>query len=108
MNCKEKFLNLLTICRKAGKLILGFDPAKEEIQSHRAAGVFVTADASPRTKKEVHFFCDKENIPVSETELSMEDIQNAVGRKAGVLAVCDKGFAKRLMELSDNMISFTE
>lgn len=102
MNCKEKFLNLLTICRKAGKLVLGFDPAKEEIQSHRAAGVFVTADASPRTKKEVHFFCDRENIPMAETELSMEDIQNAVGRKSGVLAVCDKGFAKRLMELSEN------
>lgn len=102
MNCKEKFLNLLTICRKAGKLVLGFDPAKEEIQSHRAAGVFVTADASPRTKKEVHFFCDREKIPMAETELSMEDIQNAVGRKAGVLAVCDKGFAKRLMELSEN------
>ncbi|MDD6269532.1 MAG: 50S ribosomal protein L7 [Oscillospiraceae bacterium] len=103
MNCKEKFLNLLTICRKAGKLVPGFDPAKEEILSHRASGVFVTADASARTKKEVRFFCDRENIPTWETELSMEDVQNALGRKAGVLAVCDKGFAKRLMELSDNI-----
>lgn len=102
MNCKEKFLNLLTICRKAGKLIMGFDPAKEEISSRRAAGVFVTDDASPRTKKEVKFFCEKENIPMRETELSMEEVQRAVGRKAGVLAVCDTGLAKRFMELSDN------
>lgn len=106
MNCKEKWLSLLTICRKAGRLVLGFDPAKEEIQSHRAAGVFVTADASPRTKKEVRFFCEREGIPVCETELAMDDIQRAVGRKAGVLAVCDKGFAKRLMELTDN--TFTQ
>ncbi|MGN0584924.1 MAG: L7Ae/L30e/S12e/Gadd45 family ribosomal protein [Ruminococcus sp.] len=103
MNCKEKFLNLLTICRKAGRLVLGFDPAKEEILAGRAEGVFVTKDASPRTKKEVRFFCTKADVPVMETDFVMADIQNALGRKAGVLAVCDKGFAKRLMELSDNI-----
>lgn len=104
MNCREKWLNLLTICRKAGRLVMGFDPAKEEILAGRAAGVFVTSDASPRTKKEVRFFCTRESVPVQEINIvSMEDIAGAVGRKAGVLAICDKGFAKRLIELSEDM-----
>lgn len=99
MNCSEKWISLLTICRKAGKLIMGFDPAKEEVLAGRAKGVFVTADASEKTKKEVRFFCAQADVPVQETGFSMSDIQQAVGRKAGVLSVCDKGFADRLMEL---------
>ncbi len=101
MYCKEKWINLLTICRKAGKLVMGFDPAKEEVLQGRCKGVFITADASEKTKKEVRFFCEKANVPLREAELSMSDIQTAVGRKAGVLAICDKGFADRLMELSE-------
>ena len=104
MNCKEKWLNLLTICRKAGKLIMGFDPAKEEIIAGRAEGIFVAKDISPKTKKEIEFFCEKQNVPVCEIEFKMEDIANAVGRKAGVLEVCDKGFAKRLIEISDGKL----
>ena len=104
MNCKEKWLNLLTICRKAGKLVMGFDPAKEEIIAGRAEGIFVAKDISPKTKKEIEFFCEKQNVPVCEIEFKMEDIAHAVGRKAGVLAVCDKGFAKRLIEISDGKL----
>ncbi len=104
MNCKEKWLNLLTICRKAGKLVMGFDPAKEEIIAGRAEGIFVAKDISPKTKKEIEFFCTKQNVPVCVIEFKMEDIANAVGRKAGVLAVCDKGFAKRLIEISDGKL----
>lgn len=104
MNCKEKWLNLLTICRKAGKLVMGFDPAKEEIIAGRAEGIFIAEDASSKTKKEIVFFCTKQNVQVREVELKMEDIANAVGRKAGVLAVCDKGFAKRFIEISDGKL----
>ncbi len=101
MFCSEKWINLLTICRKAGKLVMGFDSAKEEVQSGRCKGVFITHDASDKTRKEVRFFCEKGNVPMSEVQLTMTDIQNAVGRKAGVLAVCDSGFAKRLKELAE-------
>lgn len=103
MNCSGKWISLLTISRKAGKLIMGFDPAKEEVLAGRAKGVFLTADASEKTKKEVRFFCTQADVPVRETCFTMGDIQQAVGRKAGVLAVCDKGFADRLMELSQEM-----
>ncbi|MGN0591651.1 MAG: L7Ae/L30e/S12e/Gadd45 family ribosomal protein [Ruminococcus sp.] len=100
MLCSSKWLSLLTICRKAGRLILGFDPVKEAVHAGRVHGVFVTADASEKTKKEVRFFCTKAGVPLAETAYHMCDIQQAVGRKAGVLAVCDAGFAKRLMALT--------
>lgn len=103
MHCSRKWISLLTICRKAGRLVMGFDPAKEEIQARRAKGVFVTKDASEKTKKEMRFFCDSRGVPLREVPLTMSDIQQAVGRKAGVLAVCDAGFAGKLMELAEEM-----
>lgn len=101
MFCSEKWINLLTICRKAGKLVMGFDSTKEEVLSGRCKGVFITHDASDKTRKEVRFFCEKGNVPMCEVQLTMTDIQNAVGRKAGVIAVCDRGFAERFRELAE-------
>ena len=42
MNYQNKILNLLTICRKAGKLILGFDAVKEAVLAGKAESVLVT------------------------------------------------------------------
>lgn len=100
MHCSEKWISLLTICRKAGKLVMGFDPAKEEILGGRAKGVFLTSDVSPKTKKEVLYHTGQAGVFVQETEFNMDDIAAAVGRRAGVLAVCDEGFAAKLRELS--------
>lgn len=100
MYCSEKWISLLTICRKAGKLVMGFDPAKEEINGGRAKGIFLTCDISPKTKKEVLYHSGQAGVFVQETEFTMDDIAAAVGRRAGVLAVCDEGFAAKLRELS--------
>lgn len=100
MHCSEKWISLLTICRKAGKLVMGFDPAKEEIKGGRVKGIFLTCDISPKTKKEVLFHSDQAGIFVQETGFTMDDIAAAVGRRAGVLAVCDEGLAAKLRELS--------
>ncbi|MBQ8687946.1 MAG: ribosomal L7Ae/L30e/S12e/Gadd45 family protein [Ruminococcus sp.] len=107
MHCSMKWISLLTICRKAGRLVMGFDPSKEEIQAGRAKGVFVTKDASEKTKKEMRFFCSGAGVPLREIAVSMYEIQQAVGRKAGVLAICDAGFAGRLMELAEEMLPDT-
>ena len=34
--------------------------------------------------------------------LSMDEIGNAVAKRAGVLTVCDSGFSKKIKELLDN------
>ncbi len=105
MHCSEKWFNLLTICRKAGKLVMGFDPAKDEIRAGRAKGVFLTKDTSEKTRKEMRFFCDECGLAPVMVDITMEDVQRSVGRKAGVLCVCDAGFANRLTALAEEMHS---
>ncbi len=99
MNYHEKFFNLFTMCEKAGKLVKGFDISREAVTGGKASCVMITRDISPRTLKEVKFMCkDFPELPVVNLPFDMEEIRNSIGRKTGVMAVCDKGFAARLAE----------
>ena len=49
---KEKLFGLLTICRKAGRMTMGFDSVKESILTDKAKAVFLASDISAKTEKE--------------------------------------------------------
>ena len=46
----SKLLGLISICRKAGKIAIGFDPAAEALAAGKAALVLVAPDISPKTR----------------------------------------------------------
>ena len=56
MESREKLLNMLSLCRKAGKLSMGFDSAKEALVRKASRLCLLAADCSPKTAKEVRFF----------------------------------------------------
>lgn len=47
MPYKQSLQGLLTICRKAGKLAMGLEPAKDALYRGTAAGLLVCSDAAP-------------------------------------------------------------
>ena len=96
---KEKIFNLLTICRKAGRMTMGFDSVKESILTGKAKAVFLANDISPKTEKEVRFFADKNLLSVSVLPAAIAEIEFYTGRKAGVIGICDEGFALKMTEL---------
>ncbi len=93
---------LLTICRKAGRLVMGFDPMKDALAEGKACAVIVASDISPKTEKEVRFFSGKKEIPVEKTSLTLNDIYFALGKKAGIITICDKGFAEKALAVCEN------
>ncbi len=95
-------MSLLTICRKAGKLELGFDPMKEALVSGKACAVITAADISQKTEKEVRFFAEKYSVPAVRSEASLDDAYNCLGRKAGIFTVCEKGFAAKALDILKN------
>jgi ribosomal protein L7Ae-like RNA K-turn-binding protein len=80
----------LGLCRKAGALVYGFDAVVEAMRKRKAAGVFTTADISPKTLKEVHFHAEKHNVKVYEISADMDEIKAILGKHAGVLAVTNE------------------
>lgn len=90
---------LLTICRKAGQLSLGFDPMKEALVCGKARAVLTASDISPKTEKEARFFSDKHGVPVRKTEMTSEDIYCALGKKAVIVTILGEGFAEKALSL---------
>ncbi|MCH5192457.1 MAG: ribosomal L7Ae/L30e/S12e/Gadd45 family protein [Oscillospiraceae bacterium] len=98
----NKLLGLLTMCRKAGKLQMGFDAMKEALAGGKAKAVVIAADVSPKTEKEARFFADKSGVPVRKTGTTLDEIFMGLGKRAGVLTICDEGFAKKALSICDN------
>ena len=60
----NKLQSTVSLCRRAGKLQMGFDQVKESAEAGDVKCVFVAADLSDKSKKEVCFFCGKVSVPV--------------------------------------------
>ena len=92
----NQILGMISLGRKAGKLIAGFDTVKQSADEHKAAVVLTAADISAKTLKEVVFFCNKYHVTHIGLPCSMLELQTVVGRKAGVLALTDSHFAEKI------------
>ncbi len=100
MNSKNKTADLLTICIKAGKAVKGFDSVCSAVKEGRVFCVLTASDASAKTLKETEFICSKYSVPVAGSGLTKETIGTLTGKQSAVIAVCDKGFAQRFIQLS--------
>lgn len=87
----------LTMCRKAGKLLLGFDAVKEAVQQGNVRLVLLAADASAKTEKEARFFAGA--VPVRKLPLDMDTLKLYFRKRTAVFGVCEDGFAAKLMTL---------
>ena len=84
---------------RAGKLNFGFETVRSAVTGGAVYLLMTAADLSPKTAKETAFLADKYAVPLLSLPVTMEELRSAMGKKTGVLAVTDEGFAKRLMEL---------
>lgn len=89
---QNKLLFALSLCRKAGALVMGFDAVKDSVNQGNAYLVLCACDLSPATRERVVRFCEKEtetaDLPFTRLEIS------AISKKpAGVFAVTDENLA---------------
>lgn len=97
----KKYLSMLGMARRAGKLAMGHDMALGSIKTKKATLLLLAKDMSPRIEKEFkkhieNYSCD---IPIIRIDESISDIHMALGYKAGVITVDDNNFSRRIIEL---------
>ncbi|MCR5816766.1 MAG: 50S ribosomal protein L7 [Ruminococcus sp.] len=92
----KNVMGLITMCRRAGKLSLGLDMAKEACKNGSACGCVAASDLSPKSLKELKFVCSKYDTPLYALGLTMDEVWTELGKRAGIMAVNDKGFWKAL------------
>lgn len=98
---KDKTLSMLGLARRAGKLAMGHDMAEQSVKKGKAKMLLLCNDASPRLCREFEKICfvHNKNIPVYQADISMKEIHFSVGYRAGVMAIEDENFTKRIIEL---------
>ncbi len=95
----NRFLSLLGLCKRAGKLAAGETLALEALEAHKARLVIVTEDCSPRSLRKLTNACGQ-RVPLMQVTLSRAVLGSALGWEAcAAVAVEDAGFAARLAEL---------
>jgi len=95
----KKIFGLLSMCRKSGRMALGFDMTKEAAEKGKAKLLLTACDLSQKTGKEVRFFAGKNGVKHIGTELTIDDFFHGIGKKVGVIAICDDGFARSAEKL---------
>lgn len=95
----DKFLSLLGMARRSGRVSLGHDAVINSIVRSRAKLCVMSKEASERLQREIKHACtyENKNIPVIVTDYSLMELSSAVGSKAAVISVDDEGFAKALI-----------
>ncbi len=99
----NNILGTLGLCRRAGKVIFGFDAVIDEVKSPKgkACGVIMAEDLSEKTKKEVLFYCGKYNVTAKTVNVTLEEISGVMGKRTGVIAILDKGLFNSITKPND-------
>ena len=88
----SKMVNTLSLCRKAGALITGFDAVREAVLQGKTSLVLLAGDTSPGTKERAARFCESlcEICTIPDTQFAL----CAVTKKpVGVFCVTDDNLA---------------
>lgn len=93
----NNILSNLGMCRRAGKLVLGFDAVCNLFSKNNSnLVVFLTSDASKKTIKEVKYHANKNDIEVVMLPVTKLDICQILNKPFAVLAVIDMNMANMI------------
>ncbi len=96
-NAENRVISLMTMCRRAGMLLLGFDAVKDAAVRGQMTVILLAADVSPKTEKEIRFLA--KDIPIRKTVTTMDAFAMFFRKRTAVFGVSDSGFAKKFLEL---------
>lgn len=92
-------INLLTMCKRAGKMTAGYDLVKEKSYNGEIHVILTAKDLSPKSLKEVKYVGEQSGTVVVETAATIDELWQAIGRKTGIIGILDEGFAKQFRKI---------
>ena len=98
---EQEILYLLGLARRARQITAGEGLVLKSIRNHQAKLVFLAADAGHSTVKQFINKCNYYEIPLI-CRFNKAELSQAIGQARTVVAVEQAGFAKRMIELSND------
>ena len=98
----NRILSLLGLCMKAGFLSSGEVGVESAIKSGKAKILIISEDASNNTKKKFSNSSNYYGIKLI-TFSTKQELGRTIGKvERSILAVCNDGFAKKILEILEN------
>lgn len=94
----NKVLGLLGISAKAGKIVSGTDLVLEEMQKQKVYLVIIAEDASGKTKKNIIYYCTKNNVQhiIFGT---IDELSKSIGKNnKAIIGIEDQNLAKAIID----------
>ncbi len=90
---QDKIVFSLSLAKKAGALVQGFDAVKESVYKYKAHLVLYTSDMSDKNKLRIQRFCSG-IVEVMELPLLKDELLSITRKETGVFALTNKDIAK--------------
>ena len=98
---ETKYLNMLGLARRAGRVVSGEFSTEKAVKTGKACLVLVASDASENTKKMFLDMCSFRGVPVR-TGPEKAVLGHAIGQEMRAsLAVTDEQFARAIEKIMD-------
>ena len=97
----DKVLQLLSLARKANKLITGEEYVTDAIRNKKVHLVFLASDAGVNTTKKIKDKTKYYEVPLIDIYSSI-DLSNAIGKSRMVIGITDKNFATSIEKGCDS------
>lgn len=89
----------LGLCRRAGKLVAGYEPVREAARKREAKLVLRAGGISAKTHKEIGFFANKYGIELAELPMDMLELAPLFHKRVAVMAITDVQFANLIRNM---------
>lgn len=93
----DKVVQDIALCKRAGKLILGFDVVKKSLLDKTGKLIVIANDISPKTLKEVEFLSMKFGVKHVTLQATLDELWYILGKRVGVMSVIDKSFSDKIL-----------
>ncbi len=104
MEKNKQILSMLSLSKRAGKLVCGFDAVCEELNKKQWNTVFTTSDLSEKSKKEIQRECKQHFFMQIQLPLTMDDLSIITHKKIGIVCVTNQSFAIKIKTLVEECI----
>jgi len=101
-NEMQKLLNAISMCRRAGKLAVGYDAVIKLLDANSAQLVLFASDFSATTREKIISRTKQKKAKLRILPLTMDDIWFGMGKRSGILATGDINFAAMIAKAADN------
>lgn len=91
----SKLYSALSLCKKAGALVNGFDAAKAAINANDADVVLLCSDLSEKTVQRI---CKTGSVRTVYLKETMKEISPLFAKPTGILVIKGKDFAKLILK----------